>query len=309
MNALLANEAQEELGDRPTTTFNKPDSRPNETVLVLRWYGNEDVRVEEEITQLQKGEILGHEWTGIVDEVGTAVKSVKKGGRVVASFLIAEIASVLNCYPTFCTSFTPGLDEHSCGQCSFCEEGLTSMCDRTNSSILQEKLYGKPFAGLFGYSRFAGGFADGQAEYVRCPFADVNLLKIPDSVPDEKALYLSDILPTSYHATVCADTKEGKSVQRAMSKKTDSSEVVDEALRACPKFGIVALVADHATKTNQVLISALVEKGVSLRGIGQASVQKYWHELLKKVESGEFDPTVILTHRFVIDEASELYDA
>ncbi|KAK5138679.1 hypothetical protein LTR04_004290, partial [Oleoguttula sp. CCFEE 6159] len=297
MNALLANEAQEELGDRPTTTFNKPDSRPNETVLVLRWYGNEDVRVEEpadvnckvtgttvcgsglhlyhqEITQLQKGEILGHEWTGIVDEVGTAVKSVKKGG-------------------------------------------LTSMCDRTNSSILQEKLYGKPFAGLFGYSRFAGGFADGQAEYVRCPFADVNLLKIPDSVPDEKALYLSDILPTSYHATVCADTKEGKSVmeccgkhvQRAMSKKTDSSEVVDEALRACPKFGIVALVADHATKTNQVLISALVEKGVSLRGIGQASVQKYWHELLKKVESGEFDPTVILTHRFVIDEASELYDA
>jgi threonine dehydrogenase-like Zn-dependent dehydrogenase len=71
------------------------------------------------------------------------------------------------------------------------------MRDRTNSSRLQEKLYGKPFAGLFGYSGFAGGFDCGQAEYVRCPIADVNLLKIPDSIPDEKAVYLSDIVPTS----------------------------------------------------------------------------------------------------------------
>lgn len=86
------------------------------------------------------------------------------------------------------------------------------MCDKTNSSSVQEKLSGKPFAGLFGYSHFAGGFAGGQAEWVRCPFGDTNLLKIPDSVPDEKALYLSDIVPTSYHATVCADVKEGKSV-------------------------------------------------------------------------------------------------
>ena len=101
---------------------------------------------------------------------------------------------------------------HNCGECSFCKEGLTSMCDRTNSSALQEKLYGRPFAGLFDYSHFTGGYAGGQAEYVRAPFADVNLLKIPDSVPDEKALYLSDIIPTSYHATVCAVVKEGKSV-------------------------------------------------------------------------------------------------
>jgi threonine dehydrogenase-like Zn-dependent dehydrogenase len=86
------------------------------------------------------------------------------------------------------------------------------MCDKTNSSSVQTKLYGKPFAGLFGYSLFAGGYAGGQAEYVRCPFGDANLLKIPDSVPDEKALYLSDILPTSYHSVICADVKEGKSV-------------------------------------------------------------------------------------------------
>ncbi|KAK5141155.1 hypothetical protein LTR04_002707 [Oleoguttula sp. CCFEE 6159] len=179
------------------------------------------------------------------------------------------------------------------------------MCDRTNSSILQEKLYGKPFAGLFGYSRFAGDFADGQAEHVRCPFADVNLLKISDSVPDEKALYLRDILPTSYHATVCADIKEGKSVMECCEEHRGGRR----GAAGLPQVGIVALVADHATKTNQVLISALMEKGVSLHGTGQASVQKYWHELLKKVESGELDPTVTLTHRFEIDEASELYDA
>ena len=86
------------------------------------------------------------------------------------------------------------------------------MCDRTNSSRLQEKLYGKPFAGLFGYSHFTGGFDGGQAKYVSVPFADTNLLQIPDSVPDEKALYLSDIMPTSYHATECADVGQGKSV-------------------------------------------------------------------------------------------------
>lgn len=86
------------------------------------------------------------------------------------------------------------------------------MYDRTNSSTVQEKLYVKPFAGIFGYRHFAGGFAGGQVEYVRAPFGDVNLLKIPDSVPDEKALYLSDIIPTSYHSTVCAEVQEGKSV-------------------------------------------------------------------------------------------------
>lgn len=267
------------------------------------------------------------------------------------------------------------------------------MCDRTNSSRLQEKLYGKPFAGLFGYSHFAGGFDGGQAEYVRCPIADVNLLKIPDSVPDEKALYLSDIVPTSFHATVCADVKDGKSVavwglgpvglfsckwsklagarrviaidrvparlalakkmgchvinfdeqsdvvsqiyklepegvdccidaaafrytkgllhtvERTMALETDSSETPNEMLRAVRKFGTISLVADYAAMTNQFLIGALMEKGITMRGCGQAPVQKYWHELLEKIESGEFDPTIILSHRFKIDEFSELYDA
>jgi threonine dehydrogenase-like Zn-dependent dehydrogenase len=268
------------------------------------------------------------------------------------------------------------------------------MCQRTNSSSVQEKLYGKPFAGLFGYSHFAGGFAGGQAEYCRAPFADSNLLHLPDSVPDEKGLFLSDIIPTSYHSTVCAEVKKGKSVaiwglgpigllaskwsllagarrviaidtvparlakakemgcdvidfnnvenndvvatiyklepegvdcsidaaafrytkgiihaaQRAVGLETDSSEVVNECLRATRKFGNIALVADYAALTNQFLIGALMEKGITLRGTGQAPVQNYWKDLLKKVESGEFDPSIILSHRFDLSEEAELYE-
>lgn len=320
--------------------------------------------------QLQAGDILGHEFMGVVESVGPEVHNVKPGDRVVASFQIA------------------------CGECSFCKEGLSSMCDRTNSSSIQEKLYGKPFAGLFGYSHFAGGYAGGQAEFVRCPFADVNLLKIPDSVPDEKALFLSDIVPTSYHSTVCAEVKEGKSVaiwglgpiglfaakwsklagarrviaidavperlrfakekigcdiiditqisdvvaeiykmepegvdccidaaafrytkgmlhkaERLLGLETDSSEIVNEMLRAVRKFGNICLIADYAAMTNHFLIGALMEKGVTLRGGGQAPVQKYWKQLLGKIESGEFDPTIILSHRFDITEFKELYAA
>lgn len=120
MNTFVANKVEEKLGDRPTATTNQPATRPNETMLALRWHGNRDVRVEEvpvpavtdptdavvkvtgttvcgsdlhlyhkEIMQLVPGEILGHEWMGIVDEVGPEVKNVKKGDRVVASFQIA----------------------------------------------------------------------------------------------------------------------------------------------------------------------------------------------------------------------------
>jgi threonine dehydrogenase-like Zn-dependent dehydrogenase len=86
------------------------------------------------------------------------------------------------------------------------------MCDTTNTSQVQKSLYGHKFAGLFGYSHFAGGYAGGQSEYVRIPFADVNLLPLPDDVPFEKGLYLSDILPTSYHACREAQIQPGDTV-------------------------------------------------------------------------------------------------
>ena len=132
------------------------------------------------VVELQKGDILGHEFCGIVDEVGEGVTNVKKGERVVASFQIA------------------------CGDCYFCKQKLSSQCEKTNSNTLENGMYGGRTAGMFGYSHFTGGFAGGQAEYVRVPCGDVNLLKIPDDVPDEKALYLSDVLATSWNC--CVDT-------------------------------------------------------------------------------------------------------
>ncbi|KAI1372619.1 GroES-like protein [Hypoxylon crocopeplum] len=128
------------------------------------------------VIQLNKGDILGHEFCGIVDEVGSAVKKVQKGKRYVASFQIA------------------------CGDCFFCKQKLSSQCEKTNSNTTARAMYGGQTAGMFGYSHFTGGFAGGQAEYVRVPLGDVNLLEIPEGVPDEKALYLSDVLATSYNA-------------------------------------------------------------------------------------------------------------
>jgi len=130
------------------------------------------------ITELSKGDILGHEFCGVVDETGPAVTNVKKGDRVVCSFQIA------------------------CGECFYCKQKLSSMCEKTNASTLMNAMYGARTAGMFGYSHLTGGFAGGQAEYVRVPFGDVNLLKLPDDVPDEKGLYLSDVIPTAWNCVV-----------------------------------------------------------------------------------------------------------
>jgi threonine dehydrogenase-like Zn-dependent dehydrogenase len=122
---------------------------------------------------------------GIVEQVGPSVMKLKPGDRVVASFQIA------------------------CGQCRFCKQNISSMCERTNNSSVQNSLFGNRTAGILGYSHFVGGYAGGQAEYVRQPLADVNLLKIPDGVTDEQALYLSDVLPTSYNCVVDTGVQEG----------------------------------------------------------------------------------------------------
>ncbi|KAG8530112.1 uncharacterized protein KY384_005594 [Bacidia gigantensis] len=137
------------------------------------------------VVQLQKGDILGHEFCGKVDKMGSAVKGFKEGDRVVASFQIA------------------------CGECMYCKKKLSSQCERTNANTMENAMYGGRTAGMFGYSHFTGGFAGGQAEYVRVPFGDVNLLKLPDDVPDEKGLYLSDVLATSWNCVVDTGVKEG----------------------------------------------------------------------------------------------------
>ncbi|KAI9744415.1 MAG: hypothetical protein M1818_001944 [Claussenomyces sp. TS43310] len=137
------------------------------------------------VIELQKGDILGHEFCGVVDSFGPEVKNLQKGQRVVASFQIA------------------------CGDCYFCKQKLSSQCLKTNSNTIAHGMYGGSTAGIFGYSHFTGGFAGGQAEYVRVPLGDVNLLKLPDSVPDEKGLFLSDVLATSWHCVVDTGVTKG----------------------------------------------------------------------------------------------------
>lgn len=137
------------------------------------------------VVELQKGDILGHEFCGVVDSVASGITKVKPGDRVVCSFQIA------------------------CGQCMYCQKKLSSQCERTNDNSIENIMYGGRTAGMLGYSHFTGGFAGGQSEYVRVAYGDVNLLKIPDNVPDEKALYLSDVLSTSWNCVVDTGVKEG----------------------------------------------------------------------------------------------------
>jgi threonine dehydrogenase-like Zn-dependent dehydrogenase len=129
------------------------------------------------IPTLEEGDILGHEFMGEVVEVGSGVKNLQLGDRVVVPFPI------------------------SCGNCWSCLQGLFSLCEDSNPNAwMAEKLWGHSPAGIFGYSHMLGGYAGGQAEYARVPFADVGPLKIPGGLPDDKVLFLSDIFPTGYMA-------------------------------------------------------------------------------------------------------------
>lgn len=186
----------------------------------LRWYGKEDVRVETvpdpEILNprdaivkvsstaicgsdlhlydgmmptMEKGDILGHEFMGEVVEVGSGNKKLNKGDRVVVPFTI------------------------SCGSCFYCEKGLYSLCDNSNPNAeIARKAMGHSPAGLYGYSHMLGGYAGGQAEYVRVPFSDVGPIKVPDGLEDEQVLFLSDIFPTGYMAAENAEIEDGDTV-------------------------------------------------------------------------------------------------
>lgn len=141
------------------------------------------------IPTIQSGDIMGHEFMGEVVELGSEVKNLKKGDRVVIPFTI------------------------SCGSCFFCNRDLWSLCDNSNPNAgLAEKIYGHSPAGLFGYSHLTGGYAGGQAEYARVPFADVGPLKIPDGLSDEQVLFLTDIFPTGYMAAENCNIQPGDTV-------------------------------------------------------------------------------------------------
>jgi threonine dehydrogenase-like Zn-dependent dehydrogenase len=186
----------------------------------LCWYGTSDVRVETVpdpkilsardaiikirstaicgsdlhlfdgfMPTMERGDVLGHEPMGEVVEVGREVGNLRVGDRVVVPFTI------------------------SCGDCFFCKKQLFSLCDTSNPNAeIARKAMGHSPAGLLGYSHMLGGFPGGQAEYLRVPFADVGPLKIPDGMPDEQVLFLSDIFPTGYMAAENAEIEEGDTV-------------------------------------------------------------------------------------------------
>jgi threonine dehydrogenase-like Zn-dependent dehydrogenase len=135
------------------------------------------------------GDILGHEFMGQVVETGPAVKNLKPGDRVVVPFPIA------------------------CGNCFSCRRGLTSLCENSNPNAwMAEKMWGHSPAGIYGYSHLVGGYAGGQAEYVRVPFADIGPIRIDSDLDDEKVLFLSDILPTGWMAAEQAGIGPGDTV-------------------------------------------------------------------------------------------------
>jgi threonine dehydrogenase-like Zn-dependent dehydrogenase len=184
------------------------------------WMGKEDVRVQEvpdpkilnqrdaivKITStaicgsdlhlyggfvptMKKGDVIGHEFMGEVVEVGKAVNNLRKGDRVVVPFPIA------------------------CGNCLSCQNGMFSLCENSNPNAwMAEKLWGHSPSGIFGYSHMLGGYAGGQAEYARVPFADVGPIKVPDELTDDQALFLSDIFPTGYMAAEMCDIKPGDTI-------------------------------------------------------------------------------------------------
>ncbi|PSO50373.1 MAG: glutathione-dependent formaldehyde dehydrogenase [Cyanobacteria bacterium QH_8_48_120] len=141
------------------------------------------------IPTMESGDILGHEFMGEVVEVGSQIQNLQVGDRVVVPFTIA------------------------CGNCFFCKKDLWSLCDNSNpNASMPEKLFGHTPSGLFGYSHLLGGYAGGQAEYVRVPFADVGPLKVPEGMKDEQVLFLTDIFPTGYMAAENCNIQPGDTV-------------------------------------------------------------------------------------------------
>jgi len=177
------------------------------------------------IPTMEKGDILGHEFMGEVVEVGEGITNLRQGDRVVVPFAIA------------------------CGKCFFCEQHLTSLCDNSNpNATIQERVCGMATSGLFGYSHLYGGYAGGQAEYVRVPFADVGPLKIPEGLEDEQVLFLSDILPTAYMAAENANIRKGDIV----------------AIWGCGPVGLLAIKCALMLGAERVIAIDLVKERLAL---------------------------------------------
>lgn len=200
---------------------------------------------------MESGDILGHEFMGEVVDLGKAVTNVKVGDRVVVPFTI------------------------SCGNCFFCQKDLWSLCDNSNPTpSLAEKVLGHSPSGLFGYSHLTGGYAGGQAEYARVPFADVGLFKIPDGLTDEQVLFLTDIFPTGYMAAENCNIEPGDTV----------------AIWGCGPVGQFAIRSAYMLGAERVIAIDRVPERLLLAKAGKAEILNYEEidvgEALKEMTGG-----------------------
>lgn len=234
----------------------------------LTWHGERDVRVEavpepqivnptdaiievtataicgsdlhlynDRVPSMRDGDIIGHESMGEVVEVGSHVETLQEGDRVVVPFTI------------------------SCGSCWFCDQDLYSLCDNSNPNAeVARKMLGHSPAGLFGYSHMLGGYAGGQAEYVRVPFADVGPITIDADLTDEQVLFLSDVFPTGYMAAENAEIEEADTV----------------AIWGCGPVGQFAIQSAWMLGAERVIaIDRVPERLAMAREVGGAEVIDY----------------------------------
>ncbi|MDX1962042.1 MAG: zinc-dependent alcohol dehydrogenase [Pirellulales bacterium] len=322
---------------------------------------------------MKSGDILGHEPMGEVVAVGAEIKNLRIGDRVVVPFTI------------------------SCGDCYFCKKQLYSLCDTSNPNAeMARQVMGHSPAGLLGYSHMLGGFAGGQAEYLRVPYADIGPLKIESNLTDEQVLFLSDIFPTGYMAAENCDIEPGDTVavwgcgpvaqfaiqsawmfgaerviaidqvperlalarshgkaetidfsqsnvyetlqeltngrgpdrcidavgceahsagsfdgildtvKSAVYLTTDRAHVLRDAIRSCRKGGTISVPGAYVGQPDNFPMGPFMNKGLTMKA-GQTHMQKYMRPLLDKIESGEIDPSFVITHRVDLEDAPAAY--
>jgi threonine dehydrogenase-like Zn-dependent dehydrogenase len=328
------------------------------------------------IPTMEQGDIVGHEFMGEVVEIGPEVKKLKVGDRVVVPFTIA------------------------CGNCFFCRQQLWSCCDNTNpNAYIAEAMFGYTPSGLFGYSHMTGGYAGGQAQYARVPFADVGPLKIETDLSDDKVLFLSDVFPTGYMAAENCDIKPGTgqtiavwgcgpvglfaiksafllgaeqviaidrfperlhlaaewgaetlnyseipdlievikeltggrgpdacidavgmeghglsvdaiadNIKQAMKVETGRPIALRQCIQACRKGGVISMPGVYGGFVDKIPMGAFMNKALTLR-TGQTHMMRYMKPLLERVERGEIDPSMIISHHITMNEVPEMYNA
>ncbi len=323
---------------------------------------------------MKKGDVLGHEFMGEVVEVGRSVKKLKVGDRVVVPFTIA------------------------CGNCWQCRHENWSLCENSNpNAALAEKMMGHAASGAFGYSHLTGGFAGGQAEFARVPFADVGPLKIENGFDDEQVLFLSDILPTGYMAAEMCNIQPGDTIavwgcgpvglfaiksayllgaerviaidrfdyrlemartkcnaetvnyeqvgsvsetltemtagrgpdacidavgleahghgfeylydrgKQAVGLETDRPIAVREAIMACRNGGTVSIIGVYGGLVDKFPLGTVMNRSLTIK-TGQCHVHRYMRPLLERIENGDIDPSVVITHRLPLADAAKGYD-